>query len=88
MHKRPKNGISLPTGGQLETVIYVFPPSHKENKERERKKSECLDANLYFLKVHLSITYVLFLSVCMSHMFVYFSICLQCELLMDYRYQL
>ena len=38
MHKRPENGIWLPTGGQLEMVIYVFLPRHKENKERKRKK--------------------------------------------------
>ena len=39
MHKRPENGMWLPTGGQLKTVIYVFPPRHKENKERKKKKS-------------------------------------------------
>ena len=35
MHKRPENEMWLPTGGQLETVMYVFPPRHKENGKKE-----------------------------------------------------
>ena len=27
--KRPENRMWLPTGGQLETVMYVFSPRHK-----------------------------------------------------------
>ena len=34
MHKRPENGMWLPTGGQLETVMYVSPPRHKENEKK------------------------------------------------------
>ena len=29
----------MPTGGQLEMVTYIFPPRHKENKERKRNQS-------------------------------------------------
>jgi len=33
MHKRPENGMWLPMGRQLEMVMYIFPPRHKEKKK-------------------------------------------------------
>ena len=42
MHKCPENGMCLPTGRQLETVMYAFPPRHKDNKKKKKKNKETL----------------------------------------------
>ena len=43
MHKRPEDGMWLPTGGQLKTVTYVYPPRHKEYNKKKNKKNESED---------------------------------------------
>ena len=45
IHKRPENGKWLPTGGQLVTVMYVYPPRHKEKEKKEKKNCQFQDQN-------------------------------------------
>ena len=39
MHKNPENGIWLPMGRRLITVMYVFFPRHKETEKKYSMES-------------------------------------------------
>ena len=54
MHKRPENGMWLPTGRQLETVIYVFPPGHKDNEKTKVDRETYKLYYFVFTKLHSS----------------------------------
>ena len=43
MHKRPKDGMWLPMGGQLEMVTYVYPPRHREIAKEKKEKERMLE---------------------------------------------